>query len=438
MGTRSAVAPVKNQSLWRLPQMRQLLAISLLGFTSFCLTLAAVPTWAHAGGVAESAAGLPTTVMLASTVLTQAAVPRLVTRFGVGRTLAAGLVALGAPAPFCALSHQLAVLLPVAAVRGCGFAVLTVVGVTLTATVAPPDRHGESVGLYGLAIAVPNLLGIPAGVALTQLGGFGWVASGAAIPVLAVPLALSPGRSIERHADNSRATVSSSLSARRTVAVVLAPAMVLLVVTLAGGGLITYLAIQRPSGVFATVVLLLFGATAALARWRVGAIADRVGTTVLLPCFGGGRGRGGVARCRGVGRRVVGRCARPGGCGRGRGRLRGGAEPDAGGRLPAGRSGPVGDSQCCVECRIRFGHRYRCRGHRCHRSCRPRGAGRLCCLRRPRCGQPAAGVVDAPGCQPGPVSFCALIRSHSWTLKALPAVLPSGCRRVVGWPIAIA
>jgi len=156
MGTRSAVAPVKNQSLWRLPQMRQLLAISLLGFTSFCLTLAAVPTWAHAGGVAESAAGLPTTVMLASTVLTQAAVPRLVTRFGVGRTLAAGLVALGAPAPFCALSHQLAVLLPVAAVRGCGFAVLTVVGVTLTATVAPPDRHGESVGLYGLAIAVPN------------------------------------------------------------------------------------------------------------------------------------------------------------------------------------------------------------------------------------------------------------------------------------------
>ncbi len=290
MGTRSAVAPGKNQSLWRLPQMRQLLAISLLGFTSFCLTPAAVPTWAHAGGVAESAAGLPTTVMLASTVLTQAAVPRLVTRFGVGRTLAAGLVALGAPAPFCALSHQLAVLLPVAAVRGCGFAVLTVVGATLTATVAPPDRHGESVGLYGLAIAVPNLLGIPAGVALTQLGGFGWVASGATIPVLAVPLALSLGRSIERNADNSGATVSSSLSARRTVAVVLAPAMVLLVVTLAGGGLITYLPIQRPSGVFATVVLLLFGASAALARWRVGAIADRVGTSVLLPVsVGAGR-----------------------------------------------------------------------------------------------------------------------------------------------------
>lgn len=71
---------------------------------------------------------------------------------------------------------------------------------------------------------------------------------------------------------------------------VLAPAMVLLVVTLAGGGLITYLPIQRPSGVFATVVLLLFGASAALARWRVGAIADRVGTSVLLPVsVGAGR-----------------------------------------------------------------------------------------------------------------------------------------------------
>lgn len=67
----SSVAPVKVGPLWREPGMRQLVLISLLGFASFCLTLAAVPTWAHAGGVGDGAAGLPTTVMLASTVLTQ-------------------------------------------------------------------------------------------------------------------------------------------------------------------------------------------------------------------------------------------------------------------------------------------------------------------------------------------------------------------------------
>ena len=36
-------------------------------------------------------------------------------------------------------------------------------GATLAAQVAPPERRGESIGLYGLAIAVPNLIAVPAG-----------------------------------------------------------------------------------------------------------------------------------------------------------------------------------------------------------------------------------------------------------------------------------
>ena len=283
-GLSSTVPVATDQSLWRLPAMRQLVLISLLGFSSFCLTLAGVPSWAHAGGVAEAAAGLPTTVMLASTVLTQALVPRLVARFGTGRTLAAGLVALGAPAPFLALSHELAVLLPLAAARGCGFAVLTVVGATLTATVAPAGRHGESVGLYGLAVAVPNLLGIPAGVALTQAGGFGWVAALAASPLLAVPLALALGRAArdERHVPPAAAAQPRR---DRPVRAALPASLVLFVVTLAGGGLITFLPIERPSGLVATGGLLLFGASSAVSRWRVGAVADRLGARRLLPGF---------------------------------------------------------------------------------------------------------------------------------------------------------
>jgi len=276
-GLSSTVPAATDQSLWRLPAMRQLVLISLLGFSSFCLTLAAVPSWAHA-------AGLPTTVMLASTVLTQVLVPRLVARFGTGRTLAAGLVALGAPAPFLALSHELAVLLPLAAARGCGFAVLTVVGATLTATVAPAARHGESVGLYGLAVAVPNLLGIPAGVALTQAGGFGWVAALAASPLLAVPLALALGRDArgQRHGPPAAAAQPRR---DRPVRAALPASLVLFVVTLAGGGLITFLPIERPSGLVATGGLLLFGASSAVSRWRVGAVADRLGARRLLPGF---------------------------------------------------------------------------------------------------------------------------------------------------------
>ena len=43
----------------------------------------------------------------------------------------------------------------------------------------------------------------------------------------------------------------------------LAPSLVLFVVTLAGGGLVTFLPIERPDGVLATVALLLFGVTGA-------------------------------------------------------------------------------------------------------------------------------------------------------------------------------
>src|SRR5205085_10800457 len=102
---------------------------------------------------------------------------------GIGPVLAAGLVALGAPAPLYVLSDGLGWLSAVSAVRGAGFAVLTVLGSSLAALVVPPERRGESIGLYGLAIAVPNLVAVPAGVALVLAGHSGSVAWLAASPV---------------------------------------------------------------------------------------------------------------------------------------------------------------------------------------------------------------------------------------------------------------
>jgi predicted MFS family arabinose efflux permease len=58
---------------------------------------------------------------------------------------------------------------------------------------------------------------------------------------------------------------------------------VLFVVTLAGGGLVTFLPIERPDGVVATVALLLFGLTGAVTRWRAGLLADRLGSRMLMP-----------------------------------------------------------------------------------------------------------------------------------------------------------
>jgi predicted MFS family arabinose efflux permease len=258
--------------------MQALVGVTVLGFASYCLTLASLPVYAVAGGADESTAGVVTAVLLGVTIAVQTAIPALTARFGVGRVLVAGLIALGLPAPFYALDDGLAWISALSAVRGAGFAVLTVLGATLAAQVAPPERRGESIGLYGLAIAIPNLIAVPAGAALVLDGHVGWLSWLAASPVLGVLLVPMLVRSVAPQPGPGPAG-----SGRAAVRAALAPSLVLFVVTMAGGGLVTFLPIERPDGVLATVALLLFGVTGAVTRWGAGMLADRLGTRLLLP-----------------------------------------------------------------------------------------------------------------------------------------------------------
>src|SRR5689334_20663714 len=168
--------------------MLALAGVTTLGFASYCLTLASLPAYAVLGGANESIAGVVTAALLVVTIAGQAAVPSATARFGERPVLAAGLIALGAPAPLYVLDDGLGWLSALSAVRGLGFAVLTVLGASLAARCAPPERRGEAVGIYGLAIAVPNLVAVPAGVALVLDGHVGWLAWLSASPLLGLPL----------------------------------------------------------------------------------------------------------------------------------------------------------------------------------------------------------------------------------------------------------
>jgi predicted MFS family arabinose efflux permease len=265
-------------SLVRSRGMQALIGVTVLGFASYCLTLASLPVYAVAGGAAESTAGVVTAVFLVVTIAVQMAIPSLTARFGVGPVLAGGLIAMGVPSPFYVLDDSVAWISALSAVRGAGFAVLTVLGATLAARVAPRERRGESIGLYGLAIAIPNLLAVPAGAALVLDGHVGWLSWLAASPLLGLFLVPVLVRSVAPEAGPGPAGTR-----RAAVRAALAPSAVLLVVTLAGGGVVTFLPIERPDGVLATVALLVFGVTGAVTRWRSGMLADRLGGTWLLP-----------------------------------------------------------------------------------------------------------------------------------------------------------
>jgi predicted MFS family arabinose efflux permease len=265
---------VDDVALWRIPGLRALALLSVLAFTSFFLTLSSLPVQAVAGGASVSSAGVVTTALLVATVVCQLTVPAAERRLGMARLLALGLVALGAPAPLYLAGDGLVWLSAVSAVRGIGFAILTVAGATLTARLAPPGRRGEAIGLYGLSIAVPNLLAVPGGASLALGGHFAWVAVGATLPLLALPLVRAFGE--------ATAPARPSGGGRTAVRAVVPACVVLAAVTVTGGGIVTFLPVERREGAIAGISLFAFGACGALARWRIGRIADRTGGVGVL------------------------------------------------------------------------------------------------------------------------------------------------------------
>jgi predicted MFS family arabinose efflux permease len=268
--------------VWRAPGMLDLAVLSVFGFSGYAALLAAAPLWAVNGGATAAGSGLVNGVLLAATVLAQLAVPRALVGWGTGRVLVAGLLLLGVPAPGYLLSDGLGWVLGLSAVRGLGFGILTVVGSTVVAHLVPAGRRGAAIGVYGLAVAVPNLLLLPGSVPVVDRWGFGPVFWAAALPVLGVPPALRLAR-VLRDAGHVRPVGADEGSPGRLRALsgIVPPTVVLFSVTMAGGAVLTF-APQLTDSAAAALVLLIMGITAALSRWLIGALADRRGARPFL------------------------------------------------------------------------------------------------------------------------------------------------------------
>lgn len=278
--------------VWRAPGMKALVGLSIAGFGGFAALVSVAPLWARHGGAGSGGAGLVTGVLLLSTVATQTCVPWLLSRFGYAAVLTAGLLTLGLPSLGLGVSDALGPILVLSAVRGTGFGILTVTGSTVVATLVPPLRRGEAVGVYGLAVAIPNLALLPLSVAIAEHFGFWWVFALGAIPVLGIPAAVRLGivvsRLDARAADSTAAShVSQATDVRpspsradRVWLYTAAPSAVLLVVTIAGGALMTFLP-QMTTNTVSVVGLLLIGLFAAVSRWGIGRVADRRGAAGL-------------------------------------------------------------------------------------------------------------------------------------------------------------
>lgn len=262
-----------TRSVLREPGMPLLVLMTGLGFSGYAALLPVAPLWAVHGGAGAQGAGAVNGVLMLFTVLTQLVVPRALRLLGWTPVLGAGMLLLGAPTALFALSDSLSLILLVSAVRGMGFGVLTVTGSALVAELVEPARRGQAIGVYGLAIAAPQILFVSGGPWAVEHLGYGVIFAIGLLPVVGAVPAMMLGRRVDHVPDPTEPPPYLSL---------LRPMALLLAVTLAGGALITFMAPMSDSALLSTLALLCMTAVAAVARWKAGGLADRHGARAFI------------------------------------------------------------------------------------------------------------------------------------------------------------
>lgn len=251
--------------------------VSIIGAeVSFYLPLSVVPLYVKSSGSAAGA-GAATGVLLAATVGAELATPRLVRLAGYRVSLAAGLLLLGAPALVLLKPVGLAVVVAVNIARGVGFAITTVAGGALTASLIPAQRRGEGLGLVGIVGGVPAVLCLPAGVWIATRWGYAPVFAATAAAAM---LALGSVRGLPRRHEQGGPARAGVLAGLRDPGLVRL-AGVFFASTMAAGVLVTFLPLSATAAATA-IALLTQSAAATAGRWVAGRIGDRYGQTRLL------------------------------------------------------------------------------------------------------------------------------------------------------------
>ncbi|MEP7066902.1 MAG: MFS transporter [Gemmatimonadota bacterium] len=246
----------------------------------FYLLLSVVPQYATSIGASGIGAGFATGALMLSTVATELATPRIVARFGYRITLATGLALLGAPALALTLAHTMPAILAICLVRGAGLAIIVVVGGSLVASITPPDRRGEGLGLYGFIVNIPAVVGLPVGVWLAAHAGYPTVFIIAGLGGLAGIVAVPGLPAVKAAAHDEPVGVLAGL----LTPALARPAIVFSATSMAAGVIVTFLplAASHASGNLIAAALLIQAAASTLSRWSAGHLGDKHGHAALL------------------------------------------------------------------------------------------------------------------------------------------------------------
>jgi MFS family permease len=264
-----------------------LVLLSTLGtLTSFYLLLSVMPMYASSAGAGSTGAGLVTGVLLLGTVAAELVSSLLMKRHGYRIVLAAGAVLMGVPALALLSPRPLIIVAAVSVVRGFGFGLSTVVLGALTASLVPPERRGEGIGLLGIADTLPGVVALPAGVWLA--GNYGYpVVVGLAAATALVPLAAFawlPGRADGRWTPGrADAEQPTGMLAGLRHGGLLPLSVIFAASTVTAGVVASFLPLVNGiPGNIAAAGLLTQALAATICQWWAGRLGDRHGHARLL------------------------------------------------------------------------------------------------------------------------------------------------------------
>lgn len=258
-----------------------LMLVAALGtFASYSLLLPVVPLWAGHGGAGSTGVGMTTGVFMLTTVLTQMAMPWLLHRFGARRLLVWGGLLMAVLSVAFVASSQLWVVVAVSALRGVGFGFVSVTGSALIAVLLPAGERGRGSALYGLAVGVPNVAGLPAGVWMAEHIGHREVFVTAGITAAAGTVAAAAMRS--GRATSGPRTATDSSRRRVPAPSLFIPATALITTALSAGGVVTFLAVAVSDATVVAIALFAFGLAMILGRSAAGVLSDRLRRPIAL------------------------------------------------------------------------------------------------------------------------------------------------------------
>jgi MFS family permease len=181
------------------------------GFLGWSLLLPVIPVAMLDAGYGDSLAGLSTGVFMATTVVTQVFVPRLLRRWGYVPVMASGAVLLGVPSALYLVDAGSWLILLVSAIRGVGFGAVTVAQSALLAELVPARQLGRANAFFGASIGLGEIIGFTVGLPLyTHAGdlvflvavGCGIVGGAGALGIPALQAAQVTGGAAPRAAQN--------------------------------------------------------------------------------------------------------------------------------------------------------------------------------------------------------------------------------------------